>query len=438
MGGGGPPGGVLHTLPSASSSVCGTHPLAFVSPHFHQGGCTRGGHPCFDRQGCRGACSSSVSRLLQPPVCGLEDLGVVETGHRPVSSQPLRGRFALPRGDHPVCSSVGPSGGLDSLHRPSGSVSSGSCPSGFSSLPPLCGAWLRVPVQSDVFWSLHGPSGLHSGYGSCLGNSSFLGYPYASLPGRLARPGLLSRGAPPGSRGCPVPLSRARDSCQPEEVQLLPVSGGSVSQGGHRRAVFYVFSVARSRLQAQVNSRRISVLRRASRQLVAVAAGMLSSLSHLVPGGCLRMWSLQICLHRSWDWVDPSARVAWSLDCGGLSGGFTEIASLAGCLSVRCPRIWTFGPTLSTSVGVLTWVTKLLPAFGPGRRRFFPSMPGSCWQCVTVSSTSSPFCPGPLWRCFATTSPRSPICKRKGAPGLLLSTPSLRRFCVGLNFCGFA
>ena len=40
--------------------------------------------------------------------------------------------------------------------------------------------------------------------------------------------------------------------------------------------------------------------------------GMLSSLSHLVPGGRLWMRSLQICLHRSWDRLDPSAPVAWS------------------------------------------------------------------------------------------------------------------------------
>ena len=43
--------------------------------------------------------------------------------------------------------------------------------------------------------------------------------------------------------------------------------------------------------------------------------GMLSSLSHLVPGGRLRMRSLQICLHRSWDQLDPSAPVPWSPDC---------------------------------------------------------------------------------------------------------------------------
>ena len=74
VGGGGPPGGLLHTLPPASSSVCRTHPHAFVCSYFHQRGCSRG-HPGVDCQGCCGACSSSLSRLLQPPVCGLEDLG---------------------------------------------------------------------------------------------------------------------------------------------------------------------------------------------------------------------------------------------------------------------------------------------------------------------------------------------------------------------------
>ena len=43
--------------------------------------------------------------------------------------------------------------------------------------------------------------------------------------------------------------------------------------------------------------------------------GMLSSLSHLVPGGRLRMRSLQLCLHQSWDRVDQSARIPWSQDC---------------------------------------------------------------------------------------------------------------------------
>ena len=43
--------------------------------------------------------------------------------------------------------------------------------------------------------------------------------------------------------------------------------------------------------------------------------GVLSSLAHLVPGGCLRMRSLQLCLHRSWDRLDLEAPVS----VGGMS-----------------------------------------------------------------------------------------------------------------------
>ena len=42
---------------------------------------------------------------------------------------------------------------------------------------------------------------------------------------------------------------------------------------------------------------------------------MLSSLAHLVPEGGLRMRSLQLCLHQSWDRVDQSTPVPWSPAC---------------------------------------------------------------------------------------------------------------------------
>ena len=53
----------------------------------------------------------------------------------------------------------------------------------------------------------------------------------------------------------------------PEKSNFTP------SRGGHQHADFYGFSFARSSLQAVVNRRRISALRRASCWLVAVAAG---------------------------------------------------------------------------------------------------------------------------------------------------------------------
>ena len=43
--------------------------------------------------------------------------------------------------------------------------------------------------------------------------------------------------------------------------------------------------------------------------------GVLSSLAHLVPGGRLRMRSLQLCLHRSWNRQDLEAPVSASVEC---------------------------------------------------------------------------------------------------------------------------
>ena len=43
--------------------------------------------------------------------------------------------------------------------------------------------------------------------------------------------------------------------------------------------------------------------------------GVLSSLAHLVPGGRLRMRSLQLCLHRSWNRQDLEAPVLVSMEC---------------------------------------------------------------------------------------------------------------------------
>ena len=43
--------------------------------------------------------------------------------------------------------------------------------------------------------------------------------------------------------------------------------------------------------------------------------GILSSLAHLVPGGRLRVRSLQLCLHQQWDREDLSALIPWSPLC---------------------------------------------------------------------------------------------------------------------------
>ena len=207
-----------------------------------------------------------------PRFSGLEDLGVMASSHRPVHAHSLRGHFPLSPGTHPVCSHVSPSGGLDGLRRSSGGVSSGSCASGISSLPVLCGSWSHLPIQCVVLRSVHGPAGLPSGYGSCI-RSSFLGYPFASLPGRLARPGIVPGGPPPRSRGCLVPLSRVGDSGQPGVVPFLRLRWYIISGWSSMHGLLCL-------LHRQISSPGCgppptnSVLRSASCLLVAVASGV--------------------------------------------------------------------------------------------------------------------------------------------------------------------
>ena len=273
MGGGGAEGGISHPFSQSTSAVPGSHPYAFLQPLVHQRGCARGGHPEFSYQGCSGACSTSISGLLQPSVCRVEDLSVVASGHRPLHPQSLRGCVALSDGDHPVCSPFGSSGRLDGLHRSSGSVPPGSGSSGVSSLPPLCIQWSRLPVQSAVVWPIHGSIGLLSGHGSCFRHSPLYGYPHVPISRRLAGPVLFSGVHSPGSQDSPRALPRAGCGDQPGEIPPHSIPGGTVSRGGDQRPVFCGFSVARSHFQAAINRRRISVLRLASRELMAVSAG---------------------------------------------------------------------------------------------------------------------------------------------------------------------
>ena len=273
MGGRGAAGRLLSALPQPPSTFQGSAPNAFLQPHLHQGGCSRGGHLGPSCQGCCGACSTPFSRLLQPSVRCVEDLGVVASSHRPFPSQSLCGRVSISDGDHSVCTPVGASGGLDGLHRSQGSVSSGAGSSCFSSLSALRLPRQGLSVQGSLLWPLHGSTGLHQGHGSCFRHPPFYGDPYEALPRRLARPVLLSRIPPQGSSDCSPSLSRVGDCSQSSEIQPGSITGRSVSGGDYRHDIFQGFSVAGTHLQATVNSRSVSVLRLASRELMALTAG---------------------------------------------------------------------------------------------------------------------------------------------------------------------
>ena len=308
VGGGSPPGGVSHTLPPASSSVYRPHPHAFVCPYFHQRGCSRGSHPGVDCQGCCGACSSSLSSFYSRLFVVWKTSG----SWRPVIDLSLLNRFVDISHFR-----------METIQSVLMSVRQGDWMASID----LRLAYLQVPVHPEsrrfLRFVAHGRP--YQFKALCFGLStapqvftrvmapvsrcsSFLGHPYSSLPGRLARPGIVPRGPPPGSRGCLIPFVTSWESwstrSSPASLRLrwYSILGWSSTQGllwllqGNKRDEFLSSAAPPASLWQSI-------------------LGMLSSLSHLVPGGRLPMRSLQICLHRSWDRLDPSAPVPWSLDC---------------------------------------------------------------------------------------------------------------------------
>ena len=272
LGSGGSAVRLPHSFHLRSSPIQGSHLSAFVPPLVHQrGGAERlFSGPC--GQVRSGARSSAVSRLLQPAVRGVEDLGVLEAGYRSLDPQLVRGRGSLPHGDHPVCTAVSSSGRLDGLHRPQGSLPADPCPSGFSSLPSVCCSGPSLPVLCPLLRPVHGPSGLLSGHGSCFSHSPLLGYPHEAVPRRLARPVLVSGSSPSRPPGRSQSLQGARDCSKPFQVSPSSISGCPIPRCRDRLPVFPGFSVFGARQQAVLNSRRISVLRRSSRQYLAAAS----------------------------------------------------------------------------------------------------------------------------------------------------------------------
>ena len=305
----------MSALPQHSSSLQCSHSIAFLQPHLHQVGCSRGGHLGLNCQGCCGACSTPFSGLLQPSVRSVGDLGVVASSHRPLPSQSFCGRVSLSDGDHSVCAPVCAPGRLDGLHRSQGSVSSSASSSCFSSLSTLRLPWLGLPVQGSMLWPLHGSAGLHQGHGSCFSYTPFSRYPYASIPRRLAGPVFLSRISPEGSSDCPPPVSRIGIVINPSKSNLVP-----------SQVVQYLGVVIDSTsFRASPSVERVATLQSTAVAFQSCASptaslwlsllGALSSLAHLVPGGRLRMRSLQLCLHRSWNRQDLEAPIFASMEC---------------------------------------------------------------------------------------------------------------------------
>ena len=165
MGGGGVEDGISHPLLIAASSLSGSHPHAQLFPFLHQGESTAGGSSVASREGSYRTCSS-VSELLQPSLCCVEDLRVVEACHRPLAPEPSRHPNMVQDGDQPVGPPCHSEGRLDGLHRSAGRLPSDPCSFRFSPVSSFRGVRGVVPIQGALFRSLHGSACLIIGHGS--------------------------------------------------------------------------------------------------------------------------------------------------------------------------------------------------------------------------------------------------------------------------------
>ena len=167
--------------------------------------------------------------------------------------------------------------------------------------------------------------------------------------------------------------------------------------------------------------------------------GVLSSLAHLVPGGRLRMRSLQLCLHRSWDCQDLEVPVYASMEC------------------LRDLQWWLHLPRLSLGVSLCQvspdlhfWSDASDVGWGAHLDRQIASGLWDAHQAaLSINArellavqlglrSSNLLYRVARWLSFATTPQRWLIFARRVAQGLLSSTPWLRRACAGRSPSPFA
>ena len=314
LGSGGPAVQLPHSFPVRSSSIQGFHLSAFVPPLVHQ----RGGAERLFSSPCgrvrSGASSSAVSRLLQLAVHSLEDLRVLETSHRSLNPQLVRGRGSLLHGDHPVCTAVSSSDWMASID--------------------LKEAYLQVLVHPDSrrFLRFVAQGQVYQFSALCFGLSTapqVFSRVMAPVSAILRSWGIRMRRylddwlVQSSSRDSLLhDLQVVLDLCQELGIVVNPSKSHLVPS----RVVQYLGVVIDSRsFRASPSSERVAKLFSTADAFLSCAAppastwlrllGILSSLAHLVPGGRLRVRSLQLCLHRLWDREDMSALIPWSPDC---------------------------------------------------------------------------------------------------------------------------
>ena len=363
LGSGGSAGWLSDPLRPSTSSIRASSLPAGVLPTVHQG----------SRLNPGALTSPSVSGFLQPSIPRPEGFGVVAPHHRSVDPERLHHLVALPHGDSSVSPSFHPPGRLDGLPGPAGRLPAGSSSSRFASLSSLCGSREVVPVQGPLLRSYNRAPGLHEDYGSRFRHPPQVWGQDASLPGRLAHPGLYRTRLFTIEGQAPVTLHQTWHPGQPHEVVSSSHSVTSVSRHGDSVSAFY----------SSTYSRRVNNLLCLIEEFLSTPSppaslwcrllGHLSSLTLLVSGGMLRMRLLQLCLKDQWDFLDDQFQISWSPLCREDLLWWARVAQLREgvSLSLPVPDVSFFSNASDVGWGALANTTPR--AFGLLIRRLSPS-----------------------------------------------------------------
>ena len=295
MGSGGSAGWLSDPLRPSTSSIRAPSLPAGVLPIVHQGSRLNPGASKPSSEG-GSRTSPSVSGFLQPFIPRPEGFGVVAPHHRSVDPERLHHLVALPHGDSSVSPSFHPPRRLDDLPGPTGRLPAGSSSSRLASFSSLRGSREVVPVQGPLFRSYNCTPSLHEDYGPSFRHPPQVRGQDASLPGRLAHPGLYRTRLSTIEGQALVNLHRTWHPGQPHEVISSSHSVTSLSRRGDRSLPFI----------ARPTPVRVNNLLRLIEEFLSTPSppallwrrllGHLSSLTLLVSGGMLRMRLLQLCL----------------------------------------------------------------------------------------------------------------------------------------------
>ena len=185
----------------------------------------------------------------------------METNNRPLHVKQVHPQDQIQNGDGTVGSFIHPSGGLDVFHRLTGRLSPSANEPGESKIPPFFNPEGELSVQSLMLRFINSTSGVYQSDGSGSEHFALPRYTYSTLPRRLVNPSIL-RGGLYSSEGYSIKsLRRIRDSCKFQEVPSCTFPVRHVP--GHRYFLhsFEGFTHSETSEFADVNYRRISVIR---------------------------------------------------------------------------------------------------------------------------------------------------------------------------------